>query len=148
MRRWLVLLGILVIAAIAAVAVSPHFGPADPLARLLARHGWNAEFKRGEEIVQALRSLDAEQRATFDTTTYRDEEVAFIGVAAPPGGTNDLLTMGGFYLRVVNKEGKDLRPHAVWWEVMIRGTIMEVLPQQQTIVIEVAQKDWHIIQTG
>jgi hypothetical protein len=74
--------------------------------------------------------------------------VAFVGGGAPPGGTNDLITEGGFYLRVVNKQGKDLRPHSVWWEVMVCGEILQVLPENKLIVLEVDEKDWVVLQTG
>jgi hypothetical protein len=54
--------------------------------------------------------------------------------------SNDLITEGGFYLRVVNKNGKDLRPMAIWWEAFICGEVI--------IVIEVNEKDWIVLDTG
>ena len=74
--------------------------------------------------------------------------MAFVGGVAPPGGSNDLLTSGGVYLRIVTHGNKDLRPQAVWWEVIVRGEIQQVLLENKIIVIEVAEKDWTILQTG
>jgi hypothetical protein len=59
-----------------------------------------------------------------------------------------LVTEHGFYLRVVNKEGKDLRPHSVWWEVLVCGKILQVLPENKIIVIEVDESGWLVLQTG
>jgi hypothetical protein len=110
--------------------------------------GWREDLQRGQQIIDKLSPLNREELAKVDVSTYRGERVAFDGVGAPPGGSNDLLTSGGFHLRVINPSHKDLRPHCAWWEVMIRGTILEVLPQSKTIVIEVDEKNWQIVQTG
>jgi hypothetical protein len=121
-----------------------------PYEDLAKRYGWSTNVSRGKEIVQKLAALSPEELQKVDITAYRGERVAFVGGVAPPGGSNDLVTGDGFYLRVVNKsgKGKDLRPHSAWWEVMICGKILQVLPQNRIIVIEVDEKDWKIIQTG
>jgi len=116
----------------------------------LAEHqGWLENYNRGRAIVKELsvsRSEDPKKKT--DIAAYRGERVAFVGAVAPSGGTNDLITEEGFYLRLVNKEGKDLRPHSCWWEVLVCGEIWQVLPENKIIVIEVAEKDWIILQTG
>jgi len=76
---------------------------------------------------------------------YRGERVAFAGGAA--GALNDLITENGIFLRVVNPEGKDLRPHSVLWEVMICGKILNIYPKNKILVIEVMEKDWQVLQT-
>jgi hypothetical protein len=134
--------------ALGSVACSRRQPDDGPYAALLAQLGWKANFLRGDEILNALSTLDAGQRKELDVAAYRGERVAFAGRGAPPGGTNDLYTRGGYYLRVVNKEGRDLRPQAAWWEVMTCGEIWQVLPENKIIVIEVAEADWHVIQTG
>ena len=119
-----------------------------PYEAMAKSYGWSTNLSRGKEIVQELAALSPEGLEKVDITAYRGERVAFVGGGAPPGGSNDLVTEHGFYLRVVNKSGKDLRPHSVWWEVMICGKILQVLPKNKIIVIELDEKDWKIIQTG
>lgn len=111
-------------------------------------YGWLSNLKRGEDIVHKLAAMSSEELRKVEVTAYRGERVAFIGSGAPPGGTNDLLTEGGFYLRVLTPSGKDLRPQSVWWEVIVCGKILQILPKNKIIVIEIDEKDWKIIQTG
>lgn len=115
--------------------------------RIAEESGWLANYKRGREIIQELAALGPSGQK-IQIAAYRQERVAFVGGGAPPGATNDLIIGGGFYLRVVNKAGKDLRPQAVWWEVMVCGEILQVLPENKIIVLQVEEKDWIILQTG
>ena len=69
-------------------------------------------------------------------------------MGAPPGATNDILTTDGYYLRIVTKGGKDLRPKSVWWEALVCGKVLQVLPENKIIVLEVAEKDWIVGDTG
>jgi len=69
-------------------------------------------------------------------------------VASVPGATHDVLTPDGFYLRILNKESQDLRPTSVWWTVLCRGEVLQVLPEHKLIVIEVSTKDWIVLDTG
>jgi hypothetical protein len=110
--------------------------------------GWTTNLNRGREISKKIASLTLDERPKLAISAYRGERVAFVGVVASPGSSNDLLTSDGFYLRVVNRAGKDLRPHSVWWEVMVYGKISQVIAENKLIVIEVDEKDWKIIQTG
>src|SRR5262249_17835026 len=89
--------------------------------RAAQEQGWLQYYKRGGAILKKLSSLGPEDQKKLSSGAYRGERVAFVGGGAPPGGTNDLITGEGFYLRIVNKEGKDLRPHAVWWEILVCG---------------------------
>jgi len=109
--------------------------------------GMRDELKRGREIIRELSALPPEQTEKYDVTAFRDAVVTFIGGTAPPAATNDLLIEGGYYLRVVNPRQKDLRPHAVAWEVVVKGKIMQVLPKHKIIVLEVQEKDWFVLQT-
>ena len=127
-------------------AGTPH--ELDCYAHLAQQHGWLENYKRGKEIIQQLSDLGPDGHKTTDITAYRRERVAFVGCGAPPGGTIDLVTASGFYLRVVNKAGRDLRPQSVWWEVLICGEVWQVLPENKIIVIEVNEKDWIVLQTG
>jgi len=104
-------------------------------------------LKRGQEIVGKLSALSSKQIDAFDVTSFRDEIVEFVGVGAPPGATNDLLIQGEYYLRVVNPQNKDLRPHSVGWEVHVRGKILHVLPKHRIILLQVQEKDWNVLQT-
>jgi hypothetical protein len=104
-------------------------------------------LKRGQEIVGTLSALNPKQADEFDVTSFGKEIVEFVGGGAPPGATNDLLIEGGYYLRVVNPQNKDLRPHSVLWEVHVRGKILHVFPKNKIIVIEVQEKDWNVLQT-
>jgi hypothetical protein len=116
--------------------------------KFAAHHGWLKNYRRGIEIVQKLSALSPEQRKNFDASTYRYERVAFVGGGAPPGVTNDVLTPEGYYLRVVTKSGKDLRPQNVWWEVLVCGKVLQVLPENKIIVLEVDEEDWIVGDTG
>jgi hypothetical protein len=110
-------------------------------------HGWLAYLKRGHEIIHELTALSPKKLADLKISAYRGEQVAFLGSTAPSGGTNDLVTESGFYLRVVNPAGKDLRPQAVGWMAMVFGKIEQVLPQNKIIVIEVDENDWVVGET-
>jgi hypothetical protein len=137
----------------AVVGCRPTVGVATPQQQnrheqIAEHHGWLANYKRGQEILQNLSTLGPEAAKTMGITAYRQEKVAFVGGGAPPGGTNDLITEGGFYVRVVNKAGKDLRPTSVWWEVLVRGEVWQVLPENKIIVLEVDESDWIVLQTG
>src|SRR5262245_1847645 len=115
----------------------------------IAEHfGCLAEYNRGTELIQKLSALGPEARAKADFSAYRGQKVAILGGGPTSGGTNDLLTEGGCYLRVVNKPGKDLRPMSIWWGVLVRGDISQVFPEDRIIVIEVQEKDWVVLETG
>jgi hypothetical protein len=112
--------------------------------------GWREEYNKGKQLIRELKSLSTEQIKEYGVKAHRDEKLSFVGSGAPPGGTNDLILEGGYYLRVVNPEGeeaKDLRPHAAMWEVMLRGTVLQVLPENKIIVLEVGEKDWEVLET-
>ena len=109
-------------------------------------YGWKSELERGHHIVESLAALSGKEK-NIEFTGYRGERVAFVGGGAP-GGMNDLLIEGGFYLRVVNPHGKDLRPQAVWWNAIVCGTIIQVFPENKIIVITVDEKNWRTLDTG
>lgn len=115
---------------------------------IAGKQGWLDNYRRGKEIIHKLSSLSRDDARKFDVTAYRGERVAFIGGGAPPGATNDLITNDGFYLRVVNPGNKDLRPHSVWFGAIICGQILQVLPENKIIVIEIIEKDWSVLDTG
>ena len=115
----------------------------DPYANTVERQGWRKNYERGTEILLEVAALSSESRNKLDA--YRGERVAFVGSGGVCG--NDLITAGGFYLRVVNKAGKDLRPQSILWEVLICGEIHLVLPENKLIVLEVDEKDWLVLQT-
>jgi hypothetical protein len=119
-----------------------------PFMKSVEEQGWLNHYKRGTDIIQKLSALGPESRTKTDVAAYRGERLAFVGAGAPPGATNDLITQGGFYLRVVTRSGKDLRPRSVWWEVLVCGEVLQVLPENKIIVLEAAEKDWIVLQTG
>jgi hypothetical protein len=121
---------------------------ADPYEEAAKRFGWLENLKRGQGILDMLAALNTKDLARVEVAAYRGERVAFVGGALPRGRTNDLLTGNGIRLRVVTSAGKDLRPHAVWWEVMVYGTILQVIPENKTIVIKVEEGGWRVMQTG
>jgi hypothetical protein len=150
MSRYIVLVSISISVAIFSMYIysADADDPNNRNLQLASNHGWLENYKRGDEILNKLTSLTPEEQKRFDVASYRNETVAFVGGGAPPGATNDLMTKYGFYLRVVNSESKDLRPHSVWWEVIVRGKIMQVLPGNKIIIIKVDENDWATIQTG
>lgn len=108
--------------------------------------GWLTNYTRGREIIRELSALTPEQGRKLKVNTYRGEKVAFVGVDAPPG-VGDRHTENGFYLRLFYRKGKELpRRSYIWSESMLRGTILQVLPANKIIVIEVDEEQ--IIQTG
>jgi hypothetical protein len=78
---------------------------------------------------------------------HRGAKVAFAGAGAPPGGTNDVVTGEGFYIRVVNRDGKDLRPSAALWEVLVCGEVTQVLAENKIIVLCLDEKGWLVLRT-
>ncbi len=109
------------------------------------RLGWEKELLQGQKLINMLKENNKPQG--ISRNTCRDEMVAFVGSAAPTGGTNDLFAHEGCYLRVINPEGKDLRPHAVYWTVIVRGKVQTVFPENKIIVMEVKAEDWKILET-
>lgn len=109
--------------------------------------GWLTNYTRGREIIRELSALSPEQGHKLKFSAYRGEKVAFVGVDAPPG-VGDRYTESGFYLRVVYRKGKEPPQHPPykWSEMLLRGTILQVLPENKIIVIEVDEEQ--IIQTG
>jgi hypothetical protein len=120
---------------------------AETARRFAEARGWTQELDRGTAILQKLSKLTPSQRAATPVDAYRGEKVAFYAGTAPPGGTNDLRTDEGFYLRIVNASGKDLRPHAILCGVLVCGEIMQVLPDNKIIVLEINDPDWLVLET-
>jgi hypothetical protein len=146
------------IAVFVFIFVAPFFaclaGDSEDIERLYRKYrpvaegkGWLDNYKRGHEILLELSRLSPEQQKKVDIAKYRGERIAVVGGSAPPGATNDLVTDGGFYLRVVNPKGKDLRPPSPG-TILIRGTILQVLPMNKIIVIKVSNKDWEVLMTS
>ena len=92
-----------------------------------------------------LKELD--ETGKIDIKAYRGKRISLYGGTAIPGGTNDLQTDKGYYVRVVNKGNKDLRPRAVLWTVFVTGTISQVLKENKIIVLTIDDEDWHVVQT-
>ncbi len=120
--------------------------------KFAAWNGCLGNYKRGAEIIRGLSTRNPEDKRKSDIAAYRGERVAFVGVsptdADQPVGPNDLMTDRDVKLRVVNKKGKDLRPICVWCEVLVCGEVLDVIPEKKTIVIEVDEEDWIVMQTG
>jgi len=135
------------------IAIAPLLasvaGDTDDVGKLYSKFveekGWLGDYKRGKEIISSLSHLSAEELKKIDIARYCGENVAFVGRGA--GATNDLVTEEGFYLRVVNPKGKDLRPHSVSWGVLVHGRVLQVLAQNKIILIEVRDKDWIVLIT-
>jgi hypothetical protein len=119
----------------------------DAYAKIVATKGWTRDYNNGQRILKEL-SVKVNEKKEIAITAYRGEKVSFVGGGAPPGATNDLLIHKDFYLRVVVPDGKDLRPHSAWWEVLIRGEILQVDLKNKIIVIKISSADWETIQTG
>lgn len=117
--------------------------------RDIARNlGWFPEWERGQKIMSDVAHLSPNQLRDPDNLAYRDMVIAVEGSVVPPGGTNDLVTENGFYVRVVSPKGEDLRPNSVWWTAMIRGRVLQVLPLNKVIVIEIKENGWRTLETG
>jgi hypothetical protein len=114
--------------------------------KLAKELGWLDDYKRGKEIVRAISSLRPDELQKTDIAFHRGEKVAFVG-SGTSGATNDLMTKSGYYLRIVNPTGKDLRPQATGWSVIVRGKILQVWPANKVIEIEIRDKDWQLIES-
>jgi hypothetical protein len=112
--------------------------------KLAAGFGWSAEYSRGRKIIRELSSLSPAQASNLQVNGYHREEVAFLGIG--PTGVGDLLTEGGFYLRVVDAPGftSNLKGGS-WREVLVKGVIGMVIPKNKIIILEV--HDERLIQT-
>ena len=140
--------GSLLVLLTACSVVSPSSSPKinDCYEEIAAARGWLTNYTRGREIIRELSRVSPERREKPWTDKYRGETVAFAGATAPPG-TEDLLTEGGFYLRVLYPKGKEPGPRGyIWHEIMVRGTILRVYPANSLIVIEVDEEQF--IQSG
>jgi len=108
--------------------------------------GWLTNYTRGQEIIRELTSLSPEQARQLKYSAYRGEDVAFMTADALPG-IGDRATTGGFYLRLIYQKGKEPGPRPyIWSASMVRGKILQVLPTNKIIVIEVS--DEHVVATG
>jgi hypothetical protein len=120
----------------------------DPRARESAYadvFGWTREWDRGAAIIKGLESLSEEQRKSYDVSAFRGETVAFVGGAAPWGGPLDLRTLHGYDLRVKDKGGSMRGPQALSWSAEVRGKIMQVLPVNRMIVLDVEDRHWRVV---
>jgi len=114
---------------------------------LVAKEKWTKSFNNGQRILKEISAMH-QAKKKIDIAEYRGEKVSFIGGGAPPGVTNDLLIEQGYYVRIVTPDGKDLRPHSAWWEVLIQGEILQVFPEHKIIVLKIVHDGWKVIQTG
>jgi hypothetical protein len=110
-------------------------------------HGWREDFEKGAEMVRKLSALKEKDKKYSNNALFRGLRVAFFGYGAPPGATNDLLTPEGYYLRILNKKPKDLRPMAAVWTVLVCGRVCQVFPENRLILLEVNEEDWIILDT-
>ena len=111
---------------------------------LMNQSEWKVPLQRGEEIFREISSLAPEEIKKLKFGIYRDEVVAF------RGGNfcyiDDLLIGNGFYIRVVHTPQKNFRPnHCMWYEVLARGKILQVYPENKIIVLEVSEDNWSLI---
>ena len=108
--------------------------------------GWTEEYQRGNEIIALPRRFHHNERTAADIEAFRGETVAIVGVSHH-GVQNDLWSQG-IYMRIVNPEGKDLRPQSVYWSVFVRGKVLEILTENRLIILEVTEKNWQVLWTG
>lgn len=107
--------------------------------------GWLTNYTRGQEIIRKLSALSPEQVRQVKFNAYRGEVVAFMTGDALPG-IGDKMTTGGFYLRLFYQKGKEPSLHYILPGSIVRGTILQVLPENKIIVIEVDEE--HVISSG
>jgi hypothetical protein len=108
--------------------------------------GWVTNYTRGQEIIREISALSPEQARQLKFDAYRGENVAFMTGDALPG-IGDRVTDRGFYLRVIYQKGKNPGPRPyVWSTSMVRGKILQVLPANKIIVIEVNEE--HVVSSG
>jgi hypothetical protein len=112
-------------------------------AELIAKQNDQVEsFHDGLVILRELSESDK-----VDIKAYRGKRISLLGSAAIPGGTNDLQTDGGYYIRVVNKGNKDLRPHSTFWTVFITGTVSQILKENKIIILTIDDENWRVVET-
>lgn len=74
-------------------------------------------------------------------------QVVFIGSAAPPGDSANLVLEGGVTLQVVLTRKKDVRPHAVMWDAEVFGKLTKIDFEHRVITISCQPNDWRLRQT-
>jgi len=121
--------------------------PEEEHAEIAEQKGWLENYQRGNELLRKLLLLTREEQQKLDNAAHRGEKVAFVGTTAPPGGTDDLMTERGFYLRIVNPEGKDLAPPNLC-EAFVCGEVWQVYPENKIVVMSVRKKDWLILKSN
>ena len=58
-----------------------------------------------------------------------------------------MLENGYYVLIVIVPQEKDLRPTAVVWGVIFRGHILQILPKNRLLIVEVREKDYRVAAT-
>ena len=114
------------------------------IAATAAAQSWSDDYALGQEIADRLSNASINPADSVDITAYRGQHIARGGSGAPPGATNDLISTYGIYIRIVNPDRKDLRPHAATWTVLVHGKILQVL--HRMIILEVSEEDWIILE--
>ena len=68
--------------------------------------------------------------------------VVFIGGAAPPGGNANLTVWSNVVVEVEISPARDVRPHSVYWEAEVLGSLKSVDFQKRIIHIRAKPDDW------
>ena len=90
-----------------------------------------AVYERGIEVLKAIADS-----GELDILAFRGREIALYAGTAIPGGTNDLQTFDGCYIRVITKSYRDLFPdsHGL---VFVSGTVQQVIKGNMIIIMKI-----------
>ena len=106
------------------------------------------EYSKQKSYDAGLKFLaDITKPGKIEIGAHQNLVVSFMGWGAVPGATNDLAIANGYYVRIINKNGNDLRPKSVMWNVFVTGEILQVISDNKIIILKIADDDWHVIQT-
>jgi hypothetical protein len=92
----------------------------------------------GQAVVSAVCSGSSQT----NTQALTGSPVVFIGGAAPPGGNANLTVWSNVVVEVEIRPARDVRPHSVYWEAEVLGTLKSVDFQKRVIHIWAKPDDW------
>jgi len=117
-----------------------------------AGDGWPPVFftnttaiANGSTVLAAVRSGDTQSKASVQALI--GSQVVFVGGAAPPGGTANLIVASNVVLEVEIRPVQDVRPHSATWSAEVLGTLNSVDFEKRVIHIRAKPEDWRVRDT-
>jgi hypothetical protein len=94
----------------------------------------------GQIVLSAIHSGVSQSQTNIQALI--GSPVVFIGSAAPPGGNANLMVSSNVVLEVEIRPARDVRPHSVFWDAEVFGTLKSVDFEKRVIHIQARPEDW------